>query len=124
MTFVLKAKNQKLINFGVTKNKKIGIRIPNSLFWNDLLDSLNFPLVATSVNFSGEKPALKFSDINSEILENPNISPKNYFLNQEDIIFSSNLPSSVFDISFDDPMQIKCLRKGRILLSQLFSTKI
>jgi L-threonylcarbamoyladenylate synthase len=92
ITFLFKAKDQKFLDFGVSKNEKIGIRLPKLEFWIRLFEILNFPLAVTSVNFSGEKPALNFDQINKEILENENVI--NYF-EKKDIIFSSGIPKKL-----------------------------
>jgi L-threonylcarbamoyladenylate synthase len=121
VTLLLKCKDQRLKDFGVTQNQKIGIRIPKLQFWIDLLDFIDFPLVATSVNFSGEKSALSFASIDIEILKNPCMISKNYF--SENMIFSSNIPSAIFDLCFEKPEEIQCLRVGRVSKLEVISEK-
>ena len=47
----------------------IGIRLIKDDFCKKLISKLNKPLVSTSANFSGDKSPMKFSDINSEIID-------------------------------------------------------
>ena len=51
----------------------IGVRIPNNAAVLSILTAIDRPIVATSVNISGERPASKASAINSEILKNVDI---------------------------------------------------
>jgi L-threonylcarbamoyladenylate synthase len=118
ITLILKLKNQKLIDSGVSKNGKIGIRIPSGDFWEDILGILNFPLVATSVNFSGKKPACFFEEIHEQILLNQNIISKNYFPNW---IKKEKKASSIFDLTLSNlPESILIVREGEISKQEIF----
>ncbi len=55
LTMILTKKPSKLAS-NVTNSNFIGIRIPNHPFMLELLKNLDVPLVATSVNISGEPP--------------------------------------------------------------------
>ncbi len=46
----------------------LGVRVPQHQFCEELLKKLNRPIVSSSVNISGEKPAVKFEDIPQEII--------------------------------------------------------
>jgi L-threonylcarbamoyladenylate synthase len=48
----------------------IGIRIARNNFLNDVLSLLEAPVVATSINFSNEKSAVKYEDIPEFFLQN------------------------------------------------------
>ncbi len=52
----------------LAEDGSIGIRLIKDNFCKKLISKLNKPLVSTSANFSGEKSAMKFSDINPEII--------------------------------------------------------
>jgi L-threonylcarbamoyladenylate synthase len=47
----------------------IAIRVPEFVPLNYLLDEVNAPLVSTSVNFSGDAPAIEFDHIERRVLE-------------------------------------------------------
>ena len=85
---------------------KIGFRKPKSEILLYILSHLDKPLVATSVNFSGDKPAIKKDEINKTILSNV------------DFIFDSDAgglkPSTVYDLS-----ENKILRQGLITIEQI-----
>lgn len=52
----------------LAEDGSIGIRLVKNDFCKKLISKLNRPLVSTSANFSGEKSPMKFSDINTEIV--------------------------------------------------------
>ena len=52
-----------------SEDGKIGVRLVEKGFANLLMEKLRQPLVSTSANFSGEKSAFSFNDINNEIVE-------------------------------------------------------
>jgi len=66
-TLILKKKNKDFLKH-VSESETIGIRIPKNDF-TELVQKSGVPFVTTSVNFSGEKPANKISEIPKEILE-------------------------------------------------------
>lgn len=120
ITLLLDCKYDKFIQNNVTNNKKIGIRIPNMISWINLLEVCDFPLCVTSANMSNSKSALSFSEINKEILSDPNIINKDYFQDSENSKHS-NIASSIFDISVDSINQIKEIRNGEIKLNDILS---
>lgn len=63
-TVVLKARIK--ISFVVSKEEKIGIRIPRNEFC-DFIRSQGFPFVTTSVNLSEEKPVYSINDIPEKV---------------------------------------------------------
>ena len=108
----------KLKNSCISSNEKIGIRVPNLSSLLDLLENLEFPIAATSVNISGEKPALSFEEISNEILKNSNVISKEY---EEFKNFNfSGIASSIFDLSCEKKEEIKCIREGKISLKNIF----
>jgi L-threonylcarbamoyladenylate synthase len=113
ITFILKSKNKIFEEYGISKNNKIGIRIPNIEFWIKILNNLNYPLVVTSVNISSESPALNFKEINHKIFEHEDVIKKEYKFIENNFMFS-NIPSSIFDISDKDIKNIECIRVGCI----------
>lgn len=56
VTFILKAKTSNLSPQILSKNKTIGIRIPDHPFPMKLAGRLQFPITSTSVNRTGENP--------------------------------------------------------------------
>jgi len=88
-------------------NEKIGIRIPGVPNILKLIKILNFPLISTSVNRSGEKP---LNDPEKIMREFPILQtyPFDSLLIDYGIIPESK-GSTIIDIS---ESQIKCIRKG------------
>lgn len=66
-TLILKKKKLDYLKH-VSENEFVGIRIPAHPF-TKIIQELNKPIVTTSVNLSGEKPANKISEINPRILK-------------------------------------------------------
>ncbi len=60
-TVILRTKINHLSDqiFGNKNNKTIGVRMPNNLRVLHLLSFINQPIVATSVNISGQKPVIQ-----------------------------------------------------------------
>jgi L-threonylcarbamoyladenylate synthase len=112
VTFVLKNKDQKLSHLEI--DEKIGIRIPDNEFLQELLKTIDFPLIATSANISGEKTAIFYEDVNGAIKNHPFVHDFNY----ESLLDKkpSGISSSIFDISEDE---IKILRDGIIKLTDI-----
>ena len=63
-TFILKLKKE----LPVTKNKTIGIRIPDYAPIVKICKLANVPIITTSANISGKKAAHKIKDINKTLL--------------------------------------------------------
>ena len=66
-TLILKKKNKYFLSH-VSDNEYIGVRIPKHLF-TEILQKTNKPIVTTSVNLAGEKPANSINQINKKILK-------------------------------------------------------
>lgn len=87
-------------------NVSYGFRKPDNDVINYILSNLEKPLVATSVNLSGQRPAKKVAQIDANI-----ISKVDFVLNQDAL---GKAPSTVYDIDND-----KILREGPISLDQI-----
>ncbi|MEQ9116158.1 MAG: L-threonylcarbamoyladenylate synthase [Rickettsiales bacterium] len=103
VTFVLPALNKEISKLIGSKNS-IGIRIPDHKFVNVLLDRINEPLVATSVNFSGEDAATEFSEVSPEIIRQVDAY---YDIGKSSI----GIASTVVDLSESTP---RILRQGSV----------
>ena len=66
-TLILKKKNPSFLTW-VSSNQTMGIRIPKNFFSN-LVRKADVPFITTSVNLSGEKPAVRLEDIPKKIME-------------------------------------------------------
>jgi len=64
-TLLLKKKNNNFLKH-ISNNEFIGVRIPDHSF-TKILQKTNKPIVTTSVNLSGEKPANSILEINKNI---------------------------------------------------------
>ncbi|MBI2629894.1 threonylcarbamoyl-AMP synthase [Candidatus Pacearchaeota archaeon] len=65
-TLILKKKNPSFLS-NVSSLETLGVRIPDNDFTKKI-QKINLPFITTSVNFSGQPPANKISEISSEIL--------------------------------------------------------
>jgi L-threonylcarbamoyladenylate synthase len=70
-TIILKKKNKNFLNY-VSNSETLGVRIPKKDF-TAIIHKSKVPFITTSVNFSGDKPANKISDIPKEILDKVDI---------------------------------------------------
>lgn len=88
----------------LAQDGSIGIRLVKNEFCKKLISKLNKPIVSTSANLSGEKSALKFSDISEEI-----VNAVDYAVEQDRDVVSKYSGSSVIKIWSDN--RIKVLRE-------------
>ncbi|MGC9031496.1 MAG: L-threonylcarbamoyladenylate synthase [Minisyncoccia bacterium] len=112
VTFIVKVKENKKKYFPdgvITKDGKVGFRIPNFIFLNKLLSRLKFPLTSTSANISGNKDLLDIKEVIKEF-KNKKYKP-NLILDFGKL--KKSLPSTVLDIS-EYPPKIEIKRKGAI----------
>lgn len=65
-TIIYTLKNKKLLHLA-HKDNTLAIRIPQKGFVKDLLQQVDFPIVSTSANLSGEIPPSNFSNINNVV---------------------------------------------------------
>lgn len=90
----------------------IGLRVPNSEFTRALMEIVDFPITSTSVNFSGEEPLRKVSDI-TRVFERERYQPHL-------IVDAGDLPetqaSTIIDLTTNKP---KILRVGPVKPEEL-----
>lgn len=111
VTYVLKFNEASNLPCGLVQDGKIGFRIPKNSIAEKILSYIDFPLVSTSINKSGEKSAHSFSDINDCMLKNIDIA-----VDCEQSISSG--VSTVVDISGNRPF---ILRKGCLCDEKILS---
>lgn len=92
--------------------RTIGLRIPNCEIIKLLMEKLDYPITATSANFSGEPPLTRSIDIRN-IFEKAYPRPS-LFLDAGDL--EDNLPSTVLDLTGSQP---KILRMGPVTKKDL-----
>ncbi len=105
LTVVLKARPVEFPKGVLSKNKKIGLRVPDYRFLNLLLGKANCPLVATSANVSGKQPSTKIKKVLSQF-KNQKYLPD---LVLDDKNLKDSLPSTVIDLT-----NRKILRRGKL----------
>ncbi len=84
----------------VSREKKVGIRVPDSDSFRSLEENVSFPLVGTSVNKSGDPPMTDFDRIVEEFGGIVDL-----FIQSEEEM--SGEPSTVLDLSFDPPKVLR-----------------
>lgn len=95
----------------------VAIRIPKNNFISKLMDSLDFPLTATSANISGEKDLLKPEMIIEKFASTEN-SP-DLFINNGEIIDMK--PSTIIDLTTTNPKIIRMGVVGKEEMQKIFS---
>jgi L-threonylcarbamoyladenylate synthase len=105
LTVILKARSVEFPKGILSKNKKIGLRIPDYRLLNLLLGKVNYPLVATSANISGKQPSSEIEKVLIQ-LKNQKYLP-DLVLDAENL--KDSLPSTVIDLT-----SRKILRKGKL----------
>lgn len=98
-TLILPA-NAEAPEVSVSRERKVGIRVPDSDSFRALEENVNFPLVGTSVNKSGEPPMTDFDRIVEEFGGIVDL-----FIQSEDEM--SHEPSTVIDLTFDPPKALR-----------------
>lgn len=84
----------------VSREKKVGIRIPDSDSFRSLQENVDYPLVGTSVNRSGEPPLTEFDRIVDEFGGLVDL-----FIESEEEM--SGESSTVLDLTFDPPKVLR-----------------
>jgi len=115
LTVILKAKPIEFPQGILSKDKKIGLRIPNYKFLNLLLREIGRPLTSTSANISGKSASVDIREVSKQF-----ISEKV----QPDLVLDagklkSSLPSTVIDL-----INFKTIREGEISLYSEIDKKI
>lgn len=109
LTVVIK-KGKFSIENGLIKKDTIGIRIPNNDFVLKLLNSIDFPLLTTSANVSGEKTPTNLEGL------------KNFFFSIVDFIVDGGTlgetPSTVVEVINGN---VKILREGKIKKEEIYN---
>ncbi len=97
-TFVLKARSN-MPKTILSKNKTVGIRIPDNQICLELAARLGSPIITTSLNISGQEVITDLNDLDLE------------FKNKIDILIDSgpltNEASTIIDFSQDQPQLIR-----------------
>lgn len=70
ITYVLEIRDKKNLSDLLIKDNNLGFRIPDHQLALEILSRCNMPLVATSVNLSGEKSATNIDEISGEMKKN------------------------------------------------------
>ncbi|MGL9757532.1 MAG: L-threonylcarbamoyladenylate synthase [Wolbachia sp.] len=110
MTYILPLKNNSILLNKFFKDD-IGIRIPDHPIAIAILNELKTPIVATSINISGEKSICKASDIPQSIKQHLSA-----IIEDDELV--SGIESTIIDSTGD---KIKVLRKGKISLQTINS---
>lgn len=105
-TFILKAKS-KTPSAVLSKNKTVGIRIPDNKICLEIVKALGNPIITTSLNISGEKIMTSPSQLSKEMKNNIDLILDAGLLPQE--------PSTIIDLSADQPA---VLRQGKGLVPE------
>ncbi|MDR0288705.1 MAG: threonylcarbamoyl-AMP synthase [Rickettsiales bacterium] len=105
ITYILPLKSNNILPNEFFKGS-IGVRIPNHPIVISILNELKTPIVATSINISGEKSVCKASDIPQSIKQHLSAVV-------EDDKLVSGIESTVIDLTGD---KIKILRGGAVSL--------
>ncbi|NUX01596.1 threonylcarbamoyl-AMP synthase [Wolbachia endosymbiont of Madathamugadia hiepei] len=105
ITYILQLKSNNILPNEFFKGS-IGVRIPNHPIAISILNELKAPIVATSINISGEKSVYKASDIPQSIKQHLSAVV-------EDDKLVSSIESTVVDLTGD---KIKILRGGAVSL--------
>ena len=100
LTIKINPHSTSLISPQVLEDNSIAIRIPNHPFVLELLKHLDFPIVSTSVNISGEPSPTKFSEIKIKA-----------DLNIEGDKFVQGIPSTLIDFR---QKPFKIIRQGAV----------
>jgi len=100
-TFILKARSQTPKTV-LSKNKTVGIRIPDNKICLEIVKKLGNPIITTSLNISGQKVLTNPNQLTKEMSSKLDLIVDAGTLNQE--------PSSIIDLSSTVPI---ILRKGR-----------
>ncbi|HSB46724.1 MAG TPA: L-threonylcarbamoyladenylate synthase [Candidatus Bilamarchaeum sp.] len=69
-TFVLKKRKY----LAATQTEKLGVRIPDSAFCQELCRRFGRPIITTSANLTGEPPPVDFNQVNEKILKKANLA--------------------------------------------------
>ncbi|WP_250295483.1 L-threonylcarbamoyladenylate synthase [Wolbachia endosymbiont of Oedothorax gibbosus] len=105
ITYILPLENNNILPNEFFKDS-IGIRIPKHPIAISILNKLKVPIVATSINISGEKSVCKADDIPQSIKQHLSV-----VIEDDELV--SGTESTIIDLTED---KIKVLREGAISL--------
>ncbi|MDM8335701.1 L-threonylcarbamoyladenylate synthase [Wolbachia pipientis] len=108
ITYILPLRNNNILPNEFFKGS-IGIRIPDHPIAISILNELKAPIVATSINASGEKSACKASNIPRSIKQHLSVVV-------EDDELVSGIESTIIDLTGN---KIKVLREGEVSLQMV-----
>ncbi|BDG75618.1 MULTISPECIES: L-threonylcarbamoyladenylate synthase [Wolbachia] len=108
MTYILPLQDNSILPNEFFKDS-IGIRIPDHPIAISILNELKTPVVATSINISGEKSICKARDIPQSIKQHLSA-----VIEDDELV--SGIESTIIDLTGD---KIKVLRKGKISLQTI-----
>ncbi len=100
-TVILPA-NSNAPEVSVSREKKVGIRVPDSSSFQALGDEINYPLVGSSVNKSGTPPMTDFDRIVREFGGIVDL-----FIESDEEEEMSGESSTVLDLTFDPPKVLR-----------------
>jgi L-threonylcarbamoyladenylate synthase len=69
LTIILECDTKKVPSLVRSRGDALGIRLPDNLRLQELINRVGVPLVAPSANFAGEKTPFKFGDLDSKLVE-------------------------------------------------------
>ncbi|WP_047759344.1 L-threonylcarbamoyladenylate synthase [Wolbachia endosymbiont of Armadillidium vulgare] len=108
ITYILPLENNNMLPNEFFKGS-IGIRVPDHPIAISILNELKTPIVATSINISGEKSICKASDIPQSIKQHLSA-----VIEDDELVFG--IESTIIDLTGD---KVKVLRKGKISLQTI-----
>lgn len=101
LTVILKSKNE-LAEGVETKDKTIGIRIPDYKLTGMLFEKIVFPLVQTSANISGREATTKIKEVLEQFGEE---NGKFLIIDADDL--AENRPSKIIDLTAENPITLR-----------------
>ena len=104
-------KDSKGVFSHISRDGKIGIRIPEDKYLRDFILNLNEPIISTSINVSGEKPQNNLRKIRSRFSD-----WYDYEVLPDKIEKKQFVPSTIIKFTKEE---IKCLREGSIPMKQI-----
>lgn len=116
ITIILRKKD--IVPYVLTaESETIGIRIPHSIFINDLMKLVDFPITATSANISGKNDLLNPKEI-IEIFGKES-SSADMFVDSGKI--KNPEPSTIIDLTTNTPKIVRIGVVGRDKMMELFN---
>lgn len=109
-TFILKVKEEVMQNKLLSpllyeQNSKVGIRIPNHEFCQELLRRFGRPLVATSANPSGKPASTNYQDVEEYFADSKDLDV--LICGKEGGYSSSKEPSKIVDLSGEEIVKVR-----------------